>query len=1478
MRAGDRDGLAALARGVPHPAVHRAPTRREPRPAFLFTGQGAQRLGMGRELAAAFPDFAETYDAVCAAFRPYLERPLREVIDGADAELLNRTDYAQPALFAFEVALHALYTACGVRPELLAGHSIGELTAAHVAGVLSRPDAVRLVAARGRLMAALPAGGAMVAVRATEAEVEKLLAEAGDQVSIAAVNGPESVVLSGAEDAVTALAERVGGRSDRLRVSHAFHSPLLEPMLAGFRAVAESVTYHRPSIPVVSALAGDADPATADYWVRHVREAVRFADAVAGLDAAGATALVEIGPAAVLAVLAERCLPADSTAVLVPGAAGLAGFLDALATLHVHGAPVDWPQVYAGSGARRRDLPTYPFQRQRFWLDTAAHDAGAGTHPLLGDPQPAADGPQVRHSGVLSATRQPWLADHVIGDDLIVPAAALAELAFRAASDPALHAGPAGAPVRAAVRLAELSLRTPLILAGPADVQVVVDAPDGTGDRPLTIWARPAGSAGRWTSHATATVTAPTGHAPAAPVAWPPPGARPVTVDYARLADAGFHYGAAFRAVTAVWRGPDDVYAEVNLAPAEAVTAGRFGVHPALLDAALHASLLAQPPDQLRVPFTLSGVELHATGAATARVVLSPIGPDEVRVTVTDRSGGPVVTIDSLVTRRIDIQDAAGAAARRSLHRLTWVPAPAVRDETPYEIFRPTAPASDAPARARALLAGTLARLTDWLAADRPGRLVVVTERATGADPDPAAAAVWGLAGSAQTEHPGRFTVVDLCGAPASETALPRAAALTEPRVAVRDGSVLAPRLALAGPADATPPALSPAATVLITGGTGALGAILARHLVAEYGVRNLVLAGRRGVAPSWVDALDARITVTACDVGDRAAVDRLVAACGPDLTAVFHLAGVLDDGVLTAMTPERIDAVLAPKADAAWHLHEATRGLNLAAFVLYSSASGVLGRPGQANYAAANAFVDAVAAHRAALGLPARSLAWGLWADDDGGMAGRVTDGPARRGLTGDGIRALTAGQGTALLDRALRTAEPLLVPIAIDVPATDAPAILSGLAPAAPVAAPGAAPATGAAAELGGWRETLAKLPEDERTGALSTLIHDEIAAVLGFTDGAALDPGRHFTELGFDSLAAVQLRNRLSAFTGVRLEATIALDHPTLAELTAHVYAALAGTLPAGETGPATVDEVPGVPPQPAAVTERFTAIYHRVIRDRGAAAAMALRYLAAHGLPTFGAEHRAEHAPAPVRLATGDPDRPILFFVPGYLALHDPAPTGLGRALDGDYDLHMLVHPGFGARREVPDGVPTLVRLHADTVRAVAGDRPFVLIGDSTGGGVAHAVATHLAAEGLPPRGVVLIDSHHGTDGHDDQRALALVTVDRNRPAELFHGLFSDATMIAGGAYVRIFEDWVPEPAGLPTLLLRAAPTREMREIDPERDWRPRWPLPHDVVDVPGDHYTTLTTEVGATVAAIRGWLHDRESAPSSPRTVRTGESG
>ncbi|MFH8483856.1 type I polyketide synthase, partial [Streptomyces sp. NPDC018055] len=384
VTAGDRTELVAGLRALVEGGVSASAVRgvaRSGRTAFLFSGQGAQRLGMGRELYEAFPVFAEAFDAVLAELDVYLGRSLRDVVWGVDGDALNRTGVAQPALFAVEVALFRLVESWGVRPDFLAGHSVGEVAAAHVAGVLSLADAARLVVARGGLMEALPEGGAMVAVEATEAEVVPLLS---DLVSIAAVNGPRSVVVSGVEDAVVKVADAftaLGRKSSRLRVSHAFHSPLMEPMLAEFEKVVSGLSFSAPMIPLVSGVMGEvsSDVATAGYWVRHVREAVRFADCVSHLEARGVLSYVEVGPDGVLSGMAQQSVTSDA-AVLVPlvrkGRAEVATAVSALARLHVSGVRVDWAACYAGTGARRVGLPTYAFQRRRFWLESGGGGSG----------------------------------------------------------------------------------------------------------------------------------------------------------------------------------------------------------------------------------------------------------------------------------------------------------------------------------------------------------------------------------------------------------------------------------------------------------------------------------------------------------------------------------------------------------------------------------------------------------------------------------------------------------------------------------------------------------------------------------------------------------------------------------------------------------------------------------------------------------------------------------------------------------------------------------------------------------------------------------------------------------------------------------------------------------------------------------------------------------------------------------------------
>ncbi|MDT7845854.1 type I polyketide synthase [Streptomyces justiciae] len=1425
-------GLRRLAAGEDSTGLLRGTVRGTPKLALLCAGQGTQRAGMGRELAAAFPVFDAAFTEVCELFDPLLDRPLREVIDDPDDDLLDRTDYAQPALFAFEVALHRLLAEWGVRPDYLVGHSIGELAAAHLAGVFSLADTVRLVAARGRLMAALPEGGAMVSVRAPEAEVARRLTETPGRVAIAAVNGPTSVVVSGDEDAVTALAASLDGRSTRLRVSHAFHSPLLEPMLAEFRAVAETVTYRRPSVPVVSTVTGRPEPdalATADHWVRQVRETVRFADAVNWLAEAGVTAFVEAGPAAALSVAAEGCVVSESGSVFT-SCADAQGTLAALAALQVHGVPVDWRSVYAGSGARRRALPTYPFQRQRYWLHAVRHPVAAG-HPLLSEAQPDADGPGVRHAGVLSAVRQSWLADHVIGGRVLLPAAAFAELAC--------HAAGASGPVR----LAELAFREPLVLpeSEPVRMQVVTGGPDEAGNRPVAVWAREGET---WTRHATATI-APVGAAPVVPLrVWPPAGAERLPVDYDRLAAHGHDYGPAFRAVTGLWRRGTSLYAELALPPREAATAGSYTLHPALLDAALHAALLADGPGEARVPLTCAGLTVYATGAGTARAHLERLGPDEFRVTLTDPAGQPLAAVESMVTRVLPPQR---PVAHAELYRLAWLPATAGGNaDARHEVFdvKRSGADTDTPARVRSLLSDTLARIQEWVADARPGRLLILTHNATGDDPDPAEAAVAGLVRSAQSEHPGRIVLVDRCGGPASPADLEAALRTGEPQVALRDGAVLVPRLtAVPSTVETEAPVLDPDGTVLITGGTGALGASLARHLVDRHGVRQVVLAGRSGRTPTWVAELGAAVRVMACDVSNQDAVDALVAACGPKLTAVFHLSGVVDDGVVDGLTPERLAAVLAPKADGAWHLHEATKDLGLSAFVLYSSAAGVLGRPGQANYAAANGFLDALARHRTAQGLPAQSLAWGPWTTaDDEGMAAQVA--PHR--LTDGGVLSVGEEESIGLLDRALRTSEPVLVPLALDLPALrvpTAPPVLTDLLPRRPAAAPAT---TVPAQAPGAWRERLAAVPVDEREAVLVELMRAELALVLGFPDAASFPVERAFTELGFDSLTAVQFRNRLSAFTRVRLAPSIVFDHPTLPALAAHVHEALRQVLPDAEA------EVAGDEP----ASYRFGPLYHQVLRERGPLEAMGLRYLASHALPSFSAADRARYAVPPVRLAHGAGT--ALAYVPDYLTPYHRVPAGLAKQFDGERDLFLLEHPGLGARRAVPEDVDAVVRTHVDTVRTLSASGPVVLVGYCAGGAIAHAVARELARAGEPPAGLILLDGHAGVLRRDDERALALMAAGAELPDDVVVE-FDDSLLIAGGGYARVLENWEPEPSRVPTLLVRGRPTAQMLRIDPEADWQPRWPLPHEAVDVPGDHYTLVHHDADTTAAAMHAWL-------------------
>ncbi|ROP31326.1 type I polyketide synthase [Couchioplanes caeruleus] len=1569
-------GLASLIDGVETAGVVRGTVEEPGGVAYLFPGQGSRWAGVARELCAAYPDFARDLDEICTRFDAHLPFALKPLLLAEEPADLDRTDIAQPALFALQVGLYKLITRYGPRPSYLIGHSVGEIAAAHVSGVLDLDDATRLVAARGRIMQTVRERGAMLAVRAGEDKVGALL-DRHDRVGVAAVNGPDSVVVAGPRDQVHDLRDRLvtdGLSTKLLDVGHAFHSSLMDPILEEFADALHELAPGTMAIPIVSTRLGReatlAELTSVEHWVNHVREPVRFFDAVECARAAGAVVFFEVGPGSTLASITKDAFAgAGVTDALVLSAArrgrpAAEALTDALARLHVHGGLVDWEAYF---GPRRRvDLPTYAFQRQRYWLDflagtgpadVATAGLAAPDHPLLGAVVEHPGSDEVMFCARWSVRSHEWLADHMVYGRVVVPATAYLDLALWV-----------GDRLRCAA-VEELSLEVPLILPEAADVQVriVAGAPDETGRRALTVYSRHGDdTAAGWTRHAIGRL-APAAPPPATGFAaqWPPVGATPLPLHglYDSLAEGGFDYGPAFRGLREVWQDGAELFAGATLPDvASTSTGGGFGLHPALLDTVLHALVAGRAievqGEQGWMPFAWSGVRLAEACGPTVRVRLTPVAEGVFSVVIADELGREVASVDALTFRPVNAEQVrlVPGGPEQSLFELRWRPAqPGEREpyrgrwailgardglaarlreaggedvavhesvEAALETGAPEhlvvcvddlAGGTDLPARVAGANKSVHAVIRRLLTEERlaGSTLVALTRRAVdtdvaeGVDSLPGAS-VWGLIRSAQTEHPGRFRIVDIDDDAASWACFPAVLAGGEEQLALRGGGHLVPRLAPATPADhqlESPPQgahrlgvsnagtlenltwqpcpevlaplnsgevriavqaaglnfrdvtialglvertafdaglgsegagvvlevaddvtgfapgdrvlgifpgafgrvavadhrlltavpdgwtfaeaasvpsvfltayyalfhvtklakgqrilihagaggvgmaavqlarhvgaevyataspakwptlrglglddkhlassrdlhfaqkfadatdgrgmdvvlnslahdfvdaslrllprggnfiemgktdirdprqvaaaqpgvdyaafdlyeagpdairdmfvevmklfadgrvrLNPVAvrdvrdarrtfremsqgrhvgklvlevgdglgggTVLVTGGTGGVGSLVARHLVAEHGVRSLLLSSRRGPAADGaaelvadLEGAGAQVRIVACDVADRDAVaDLLTGLPGRyPLTAVVHAAGVLADGTVESLTGESFDRVLRAKVDGAVHLHELTKDRALSAFVQFSALAGTLGTAGQANYAAANGFLDGLAASRRAAGLVATSLCWGWW-EQSSGMTENLDQADLSR-LRRMGVAPLPTPRALALFDEARTLGKPVLVPARIDTvalrgrPAGEVPLLLRELVGAGRPARNGARAAQDGGAP--GLLDRLAGLAADEAQAAVRDWVCEQVAVVLGYPAGAVIDADQAFTVLGFDSLTSVELCNRLSAATGLRLASTLVFSYPTPDELGRHIHDLLR---PAPEPGTA------------------------------------------------------------------------------------------------------------------------------------------------------------------------------------------------------------------------------------------------------------------------------------------------------------------
>ncbi|WP_435841905.1 SDR family NAD(P)-dependent oxidoreductase [Streptomyces fragilis] len=1187
---GLREALLALAEAATHPGLVQGTVRPLGRTVFVFPGQGSQWDGMAAQLLETSPVFAEHVAATARALEPYTGWNLLDVLTGVPgAPPADRVDVVQPALFAVMTALAELWRHHGVRPDAVVGHSQGEIAAAYVAGALTLEDAAKVVALRSKALLRLAGTGGMASVPLPADRTAALLA-AYDDLHIAAHNGPGTTVVAGNADElarlVTTLTEE-GVQARTIPVDYASHTPHVRPLEDTLLKLLSGISPRAGAVAFYSTRTGgriDTTELTPEYWFENLANPVLLHPALEALTADGHTVFVESSPHPVLTTpLTDTTdalspdAPAVVTGTLRRDDGSLTRFHTSLAQLHTHGHPTDW-HIPDPAGAPPRDLPAYPFQRRRYWLEDGAAGGEpeslglqATRHPLLPSATTLADGDALLLTGRTSARAHGWLGDRTLNGTV--------------ALELALQAGRLlGLPV-----VEEVSVGTPVTVppGGGVDLQLSAGAPAaGDGRREFVLAARPYEDARddetlhrSWTRLASGVLAEAPADEPEDLTAWPPAGAvaEPPRDDAEAAAPASF------------WRLGDDLYAEVALPDELAGEAAAFGVHPVLLDAALRP-LFEDAEDGTSVPGTWRGVTLHAAGAAALRVRVRTSDDGSRTLTLADVAGAPVASVRSVAPVALP----RSAAERHDwLYGLDWLPltqAPAADTaqdpadwavlgdavdpagafdaarRVPYAIGDDRAPALVVLAEqdTEALFGSLRALLADEAAAD--SRILVVTRHAVATHLDDvqdlAPAAGWGLVRSAQSEHPGRITLVDVDGDPASLLALAAASAAGQEQVAVRGGEPLVPRLARSAPQEYAreAPAPDPSGTVVVSGG-GDLAAAAAEYFVTVHGARRLLLIGGGEEVARSLAGADAEVLVAEGTAADRDALAAALALlpAGRQPTAVVHVAERAPEAVVLSTPPEDFADALRTGTDAAWNLHELTLGGALTTFTLLApDPSAALGGTGQAARAALGAYQDALAQHRRALGLPAVSLAWGPREDGPAQQPSGLAPFPARRvgELLGLALRSQRHGVLLAArLDRTAseeRAAAGLLPPVLRSVVRTVRAA----------TAGTGSTPGTLAS--------TLTGLPEADRRRLVLDLIRDQVAGVLGHSARDGIDTARAFKDLGFDSLTAVELRNRLNAATGLKLPSTLLFDHPSPEALAAHLLAELVGTA-AGPANP-------------------------------------------------------------------------------------------------------------------------------------------------------------------------------------------------------------------------------------------------------------------------------------------------------------------